>query len=70
LLSLPVLLISMIPTLQFDHWQWLALQLATPVILWAASPFHRAAWTNLKHGTATMDTLVSLGVLAAWLWSL
>src|SRR5919197_1476401 len=70
LLSLPVLLISMIPTLQFDRWQWLVLQLATPVVLWAAWPFHRAAWTNLKHGTATMDTLVSLGVLAAWLWSL
>ena len=69
-LSLPVLLISMIPTLQFDRWQWLVLQLATPVVLWAAWPFHRAAWTNLKHGTATMDTLVSLGVLAAWLWSL
>jgi P-type Cu+ transporter len=70
LLSLPVLLISMIPTLQFDRWQWLVLQLATPVVLWAAWPFHRAAWTNLKHGAATMDTLVSLGVLAAWLWSL
>ncbi len=69
-LSLPVLLISMSPTLQFDRWQWLVLQLATPVVLWAAWPFHRAAWTNLKHGTATMDTLVSLGVLAAWLWSL
>jgi Cu+-exporting ATPase len=69
LLSLPVLLVSMIPTLQFDRWQWLALQLATPVVLWAAWPFHRAAWANLKHGTATMDTLVSLGVLAAWLWS-
>ena len=70
LLSLPVLLISMIPALQFDHWQWLALQLATPVVIWAAWPFHRAAWTNLRHGTATMDTLISLGVLAAWLWSL
>jgi len=70
LLSLPVLLLSMIPALQFNHWQWLALELATPVILWAAWPFHRAAWLNLKHGTATMDTLVSLGVLAAWLWSL
>jgi P-type Cu+ transporter len=70
LLSLPVLLVSMIPTFQFDHWQWLALQLATPVILWAAWPFHRAAWVNLKHATATMDTLVSLGVLAAWFWSL
>jgi Cu+-exporting ATPase len=70
LLSLPVLLISMIPALQFDRWQWLVLQLATPVVLWAAWPFHRAAWTNLKHASATMDTLVSLGVLAAWLWSL
>jgi Cu+-exporting ATPase len=69
-LSLPVLLLSMIPSLQFDRWQWLALQLATPVVIWAAWPFHRAAWTNLKHGAATMDTLVSLGVLAAWLWSL
>ena len=63
LLSLPVLPISMIPALQFDRWQWLALQLATPVVIWAAWPFHRAAWTNLRHGTATMDTLVSLGVL-------
>jgi Cu+-exporting ATPase len=70
LLSVPVLLISMIPALQFDHWQWLALQLATPVVIWAAWPFHRAAWANLRHGTATMDTLISLGVLAAWLWSL
>ncbi|MFL5825475.1 MAG: heavy metal translocating P-type ATPase [Thermoleophilaceae bacterium] len=69
-LSLPVLLLSMIPALQFDNWQWLALQLATPVALWGAWPFHRAAWANLKHATATMDTLVSLGVLAAWGWSL
>jgi Cu+-exporting ATPase len=69
-LSLPVLLLSMIPALQFDDWQWLALQLATPVVLWGAWPFHRAAWANLRHATATMDTLVSLGVLAAWLWSL
>jgi Cu+-exporting ATPase len=69
-LSIPTLLISMVPALQFDHWQWLALQLATPVVLWAAWPFHRAAWANLRHGAATMDTLVSLGVLAAWLWSL
>ncbi len=68
--SLPVLLLSMIPPLQFDNWQWLALQLATPVVLWGAWPFHRAAWANLRHGAATMDTLVSLGVLAAWLWSL
>jgi Cu+-exporting ATPase len=69
-LSLPVLLISMIPALQFDNWQWLALNLATPVVLWGAWPFHQAAWANLRHGAATMDTLVSLGVLAAWLWSL
>src|SRR6201991_4636992 len=69
-LTLPLLLLSMIPPLQFDNWQWLALQLATPVALWGAWPFHRAAWVNLRHGAATMDTLISLGVLAAWLWSL
>jgi Cu+-exporting ATPase len=69
-LSVPVLLISMVPALQFDNWQWLALNLATPVVLWGAWPFHKAAWANLKHGTATMDTLISVGVLAAWLWSL
>jgi Cu+-exporting ATPase len=70
LLSVPVLLISMVPALQFDNWQWLALNLATPVVLWGAWPFHKAAWANLKHETATMDTLISVGVLAAWLWSL
>ena len=69
-LALPVLVVSMISALQFDNWQWLALQLATPVVLWGAWPFHRAAWANLEHGTATMDTLISVGVLAAWLWSL
>ena len=69
-LTLPVLLLSMIPALQFDYWQWLALQLATPVVVWGAWPFHRAAWANLKHGAATMDTLISVGTLAAWLWSL
>ena len=69
-LSVPVLLMSMIPPLQFDNWQWLALNLATPVVLWGAWPFHKATWANLKHGTATMDTLISVGVLAAWLWSL
>jgi Cu+-exporting ATPase len=69
-LSVPILLMSMVPRLQFDNWQWLTLQLATPVVLWGAWPFHRAAWANLKHGAATMDTLVSMGVLAAWLWSL
>ena len=70
LLSLPLLPISMIPALQFDNWQWLALNLATPVVLWGAWPLHRAAWANLRHGAATMDTLVSVGVLSAWLWSL
>jgi P-type Cu+ transporter len=70
LFSVPVLLIAMIPSLQFDNWQWLSLQLATPVVVWGAWPFHRAAWANLRHATATMDTLISLGVLAAWLWSL
>jgi Cu+-exporting ATPase len=66
----PVLLMSMVPALQFDNWQWLSLQMATPVVLWGAWPFHRAAWNNLKHGTATMDTLISVGTLSAWLWSL
>ena len=69
-LSLPVLLLAMVPSLQFDNWQWLSLQLATPVVIWGAWPFHQAAWANLKHATATMDTLISVGVLAAWLWSL
>ena len=69
-LSVPVLLISMISSLQFDNWQWLSLQLATPVVLWGAWPFHRAAWANLKHATATMDTLISVGTLSAWLWSI
>ena len=69
-LALPVLPLSMIPALQFDNWQWLALQLATPVVLWGGWPFHQAAWANLKHGAATMDTLISVGTLAAWLWSL
>jgi Cu+-exporting ATPase len=69
LLSLPVLALAMVPALQFDSWQWLSLQLATPVVLWGAWPFHRAALLNLRHGTATMDTLISVGVLAAWGWS-
>ena len=69
-LSLPVLLISMIPALQFDYWQWFSLQLATPVVLWGAWPFHRATWANLRHATATMDTLITVGTLSAWLWSL
>jgi len=69
-LTLPVLVLSMVPALQFDHWQWLALQLATPVVVWGAWPFHRAALANARHGAATMDTLISVGTLAAWGWSL
>ncbi|WP_299563672.1 cation-translocating P-type ATPase [uncultured Mycolicibacterium sp.] len=68
-LSLPVMLLSMVPALQFDHWQWLAFTLASPVVVWGAWPFHRAALTNLRHGAATMDTLISVGVTAAYLWS-
>ena len=69
-LTLPVLAMAMIPALQFDSWQWLALQLATPVVFWAGWPFHRAAWQNLRHGAATMDTLISVGTLSAWGWSM
>jgi Cu+-exporting ATPase len=69
-LSVPALLLAMIPALQFDNFQWLSLNLVSPVVLWAAWPFHKAAWANLKHGAATMDTLISVGTLAAWLWSL
>ncbi|MGN0043172.1 heavy metal translocating P-type ATPase [Rhodococcus sp. (in: high G+C Gram-positive bacteria)] len=70
LLTVPVVALSMIPALQFDNWQWLCLTLASPVVVWGALPFHRAAWTNLRHGAATMDTLISVGVTAAYLWSL
>ncbi|MGW5073017.1 heavy metal translocating P-type ATPase [Rhodococcus sp. NPDC004095] len=69
-LSVPVIAMAMIPALQFSNWQWLSLTLAAPVVVWGAWPFHQAAWTNLKHGTATMDTLVSMGTLAALGWSL
>ncbi|HEX6601955.1 MAG TPA: heavy metal translocating P-type ATPase, partial [Solirubrobacterales bacterium] len=69
-LSLPVLLLAMIEPLQFRNWQWLSLLLATPVVLWGGWPFHKAAWQNLRHGAATMDTLISLGTLAALGWSL
>ncbi|MEG9551145.1 heavy metal translocating P-type ATPase, partial [Streptomyces baarnensis] len=69
-LAVPVVLLAMIPALQFDFWQWLSLTLAAPVVVWGGLPFHRAAWTNAKHGAATMDTLVSLGTLAAFGWSL
>ncbi|MGW2837982.1 heavy metal translocating P-type ATPase [Streptomyces sp. NPDC001493] len=70
LLSVPVVLLAMVPALQFDNWQWLSLTLAAPVVVWGGLPFHRAAWTNLRHGAATMDTLVSVGTLAAFGWSL
>ena len=69
-LTAPVVALAMIPPLQFDYWQWISLALAAPVVVWGALPFHRAAWTNLRHGAATMDTLVSLGVGAAFMWSL
>ncbi|MCX4974348.1 cation-translocating P-type ATPase [Streptomyces sp. NBC_00620] len=70
LLAVPVALLSMIPALQFDNWQWLALTLAAPVVVWGGLPFHRAAFTNARHGAATMDTLISIGTLAAFGWSL
>ena len=70
ILTAPVVALAMIPPLQFDYWQWISLALAAPVVAWGALPFHRAAWTNLRHGAATMDTLVSLGVGAAFVWSL
>lgn len=69
-LSVPVILLAMIPAMQFTYWQWASLALAAPVVTWAAWPFHRAALVNLRHGAATMDTLVSLGVTAAFAWSL
>jgi P-type Cu+ transporter len=69
-LASPVIAMAMIPALQFRYWQWGSLALAAPVIVWAGRPFHAAAWANLKHGSATMDTLVSIGTLSAFLWSL
>ncbi|MDF1479716.1 heavy metal translocating P-type ATPase [Leifsonia sp. H3M29-4] len=69
-LAAPVAVLSMIPALQFTNWQWLALTLAAPVVVWGAWPFHRAAAVNARHGAATMDTLISVGVLAAFGWSL
>ncbi|MFC8224475.1 heavy metal translocating P-type ATPase [Streptomyces sp. NPDC057287] len=68
-LAVPVILMAMVPALQFDNWQWLSLTLAAPVVVWGGLPFHRAAWANLRHGAATMDTLVSIGTLAAFCWS-
>ncbi|WP_412540608.1 heavy metal translocating P-type ATPase [Longispora sp. K20-0274] len=70
LLTLPVLILSMVPAAQFTYWQWAALTLATPVVTWGAWPFHRAAFLNLRHAAATMDTLISVGVVASYLWSL
>jgi Cu+-exporting ATPase len=69
-LATPVIALAMIPVLQFRGWQWASLALAAPVVLWAGWPFHAAAWANLKHGTATMDTLISIGTLSAFVWSL
>ncbi|KAF0968187.1 heavy metal translocating P-type ATPase [Gordonia sp. YY1] len=69
-LSVPVIALAMIPAWQFTYWQWLSLTLAAPVVVWGAYPFHRAAWINLRHGATTMDTLVSVGTLAAFGWSL
>ena len=69
-LTIPVIAMAMIPALQFESWQWLSLTLASPVVVWGAYPFHRAAWVNLRHRTATMDTLISLGTLAAFAWSI
>src|SRR5690349_18784664 len=69
-LTVPVVAFGMIPALQFNSWQWASLTLAFPVVTWAAWPFHKAAWTNLRHAATTMDTLISLGVLSSFLWSL
>jgi P-type Cu+ transporter len=68
-LTVPVVAMAMVPALQFTYWQWLSLTLAAPVVVWGAWPFHRAAWANLRHGSATMDTLISMGTLAALGWS-
>ena len=69
-LSVPVIVLAMVPAWQFTYWQWASLTLAAPVVVYGGLPFHRAAWTNLRHGAASMDTLVSLGTLAAFGWSL
>ncbi|WP_449279491.1 heavy metal translocating P-type ATPase [Leucobacter sp. GX0328] len=69
-LSAPVIALAMIPALQFEYWQWASLALAAPVVVWAGWPFHRAAWVNIRHGAVTMDTLISVGTGAAFLWSL
>jgi Cu+-exporting ATPase len=68
-LGVPVVALSMVPPLQFDGWEWVVAVLATPIVFWCGWGFHRAAWMNLRHGTTTMDTLVSMGTLSAWIWS-
>ena len=70
ILTVPVVALAMVPAWQFTNWQWLSLVLAAPVVVWGALPVHRAAWTNLRHGSSTMDTLISMGTLAAFGWSL
>ena len=70
LLTVPVVLVSMIPALQFTYWQWAVLTVVTPIFFWGGAPFHKATWANLRHGAFTMDTLVSMGTAAAYLWSL
>src|SRR6266567_2520455 len=70
LLAVPVVVLAMVPALQFRNWQWLSLALAAPVAVWGAWPFHRAALVNARHGAATMDTLISVGVTASFAWSL
>ncbi|MCT1607927.1 heavy metal translocating P-type ATPase [Nesterenkonia massiliensis] len=69
ILTVPVIAMAMIPALQFDYWGFASLTLAAPVVVWAGWPFHKAAWMNLKHGAATMDTLISVGTTAAMIWS-
>ncbi|MCW7991119.1 carbonate dehydratase, partial [Streptomyces platensis subsp. clarensis] len=69
-LAVPTIAMAMVPALQIEYWQWLSLTLTAPVVVYAAWPFHKAAWTNAKHGAATMDTLISVGTIAAFLWSL
>jgi Cu+-exporting ATPase len=70
ILTVPLVLITMVPALQFDYWQWVALALATPIVFWGGLPFHRSAWKSAKHGGSTMDTLISLGTLSAYFFSL
>src|SRR5699024_110566 len=69
-LSLPIMMVSMIPALQFDYWQWISAILATIVFINGGAPFHKATWANIKHGSFTMDTLITMGTSAAYFWSL